>query len=418
MKQIVLFVVAILVGFSMFAEKKIDDPSDETKKYWEMFSINFAPVQESLKKFVSAKENVVSSLETNIDERKNIDLLKKKLLSKTISDAEKSILEKQINDREAKLDSKVGEFIETYKMPALELMESLREIEEKRKRVGKTDIVKEYERIAKSGQFSHLYKLFGVLDAGCIDKKSFDNKCLKNWVNTCSGVFSTAEGKLAREFIDDSLNLVLKPSDEPQVLFEDDKVSIVEDWYHSAIATGTYACLFLSSQGYNFQKKSLFFKDDNGPEWLRLANEKSNQNFSNIMKFCPPRDIASKVEELLKHNRVADYEKKYNLPNIKKFAEGCDKFVKSVCANVKFVDESEMALIYATQGCDHRGVTKADIEKDVDKFKESSAWTEAEIKSHQMMATVLDSCSDAKKKDYQWVFQLPEFSSECKKKFK
>jgi hypothetical protein len=418
MKQIVLFIGAILVGLPIIAEKKIDSPSDETKKYWELYLTNFAPFQESIKKFVSAKENVVSSLESNINERKNINLLKKKLLLKTISDADKSIIEKQINDREATLDSKVGEFIETYKIPALELIESLREIEEKRKKIGKNDIGKEYERIAKSGQFSHLYKLFGVLDAGCIDQKSFDNKCLKNWINTCSGVFSTAEGKLAREFIDDSLDLVAKPSDEPQVLFEDDRVSKVEDWYHSAIATGTYACLFLSSQGYNFQKKSLFFKDDNGPEWLRLANEKSNQNFSKFMKFCPPRETASKVDELLKNNRVADYEKKYNLPNIKKFAEGCDKFVKSVCANVKFVDESEMALIYATQGCDHRGVTKADIEKDVENFKESSAWTEAEIKSHQMMATVLDSCSDAKKKGYQWVFKVPEFSSECKKKLK
>lgn len=411
--------LSILVLFFSSLVSAEDSPD---KKYWKLYLEKANPILKSFQDLEGSKAEIVTALFEHKQKILEVDKLSKKLNNKKLSEADRSIIEKQLDDIGASIDVAWSKFEEKFQFVALELSDAvdLRREKIKNKILSKKDIEGEFDALVSRKTFKHNHNLLQLVDSKCVKDQKFNSECLKKWISNCAETFSTVDNRLAYEAIDDQLVLKLNPSDSPSELFkrtwEDETVP---NWFKDGISTGTYACLFVASQGYKFQKQSVYFENFEEPAWLTALRERENYTLIKIANICPPEPIAiqNRGKELLANPRVAKDVKKVSLPSYLKGVAFCEMFVKETCKNVHRISPEDFAYNYATKGCEVRNVTKQDVADDVADFKEGSS-TDADIKKHEQIAEVIEACSIVEKKAYEWKYVPAIVSNDCKKRRK
>ena len=424
--DIKLFVPKILLIALLSFPKFVFAEDSPEQKFWKLYLEKATPIVKSIQALEEKKSRVVNTYFEYNQQIDEINKLSKKLKDKKLSEGDRSIIEKQINDAEAKAEKSWSEFTENYQFVALELSDAIDLRREKVKSKSKDNILtrivleEEYDALVNRRAFKYTHNLLHLIDSRCVTDQKFNTECLKTWISTCAVTFSTAEKKLAYESIDNQLRLNLTPSDSPSEMFKELWAEVAPpQWYQDGISAGTYGCLFIAAQGYQFQKQKVFFENFNGPDWLASLRERENYTLVKIANICPPEPSAIQIrgKELMANPRVAEDVKKVSLPSYLKGVSFCEMFVKKTCENLHQVSADELAYNYSTVGCETRSVTAKDVAKDVENFKEGSS-TDADIKKHESLAEIIESCSIVQKKGYDWKFVKAVVSKDCKKRSK
>lgn len=259
-------ILLISYSTSVFA----NEPSD-TNSLWKKHIENRNRIIEQFNALKSKRKDVSPQLVKMIAVAEDISKLNSKLYSEKTSDAEKSVLQKEVSDLEGSNKLLVEDLLSNYATPLLEFFTHFEKIQKTNKKI-KIDaaVNTALDMTIKEVRFTYdTYQ--NLFDGSCINSdQSFNKKCAVKWVGSCAENFTSKGKKLGTSYISSDLEIQDK-------LFETQKDAMsyiapeTEDSAKNKIATeyGAFlvnACLFISEQGYDFEKNELYFENHKTPE--------------------------------------------------------------------------------------------------------------------------------------------------------
>jgi len=92
-------------------------------------------------------------------------------------------------------------------------------------------------------------------------------------------------------------------------------------------------------------------------------------------------------------------------------AKNCKQVVVKYCSST-YLLKNNIILVYPKINCENREVTKQDILRDIKRMKRLGS-TEAEVLKHSVLLDIIDTCTGASNKGYEWDYKKPVLEDDC-----
>lgn len=171
-------------------------------------------------------------------------------------------------------------------------------------------------------------------------------------------------------------------------------------------------CKLASLVGQDFEPKSAI-PPDPPPAWAEFIPDDDNASkpMAYEQKYCvdakPSAAILAKLA--LYSNDPFDEWRFIVSANLKQ----CNVLIGIFCRD-SYVVKDKVILTYPTVGCEIREVTREDVEKDLDNWRNDGI-TEADILNHSTLLDTIDLCQAASNAGYVWDYKKPSLGKDCHK---
>lgn len=229
--------------------------------------------------------------------------------------------------------------------------------------------------------------------------------------NQCSRhSYGSEDGHLFVELIEDNftVNRVQLETFDEAAQFNESTIN-AGDFDKILYKVRYYACATVSAAGERFLPRD-FSNHLPEPSW---TTEISGSTMEAWEKRCfvkmPDLDEIQSLEKLSHHYLIKKSESyviaKW-LSTWRNMRDQCSHAISSICKNTYPMNNLVVAT-YATRGYGLREVTRNDVEKDLNGFRDNEFITEAGILNHERLRDRIDFCQRAHDKDWRWAYQAP-----------
>lgn len=190
--------ILLLISNICFADDSRNSESklSDTNLYWSKYLEKVEPILNRVQNIEADKVEISKKLDEILKATEQYDQAHEKFSNPKIAEAEKSILEKKLNELGTEVDLLRKQFLEKFQLIGYELLkEFYTNYDSKKKSKGKKDrlvVQKTVDQFLKEKQFKG-HHIFSLIDGKCIDNKKFNELCLKNWISICSKSFASTE---------------------------------------------------------------------------------------------------------------------------------------------------------------------------------------------------------------------------------
>lgn len=369
--------------------------------------IRIKSINLSFDSLIENRNEELKNFEKLITLQEEYSKMSSKLFDKGRSEAEESIFIKKLNDLNEQSNAQSEMLLEKYKFATIEIFSRLNKLTEKEKNKSKSNFLeKAFDSLKKDRSINGIDQS-SLFDQKCIKDRNFNESCLKDWISDCSKKFISKNKKLGFEYIDDDLESKSEFYKNSEEFVNSHPNDEKYTWASEGFQAIADACWFVSAQGFEFQKKEIYFKDFKTPQWIEDLPYSDWINSEDFSVKCPdkPNKIIYRINTLKAEKRISKYDRnKFN--STEKRLKYCQNFVAKSCKNVERIGDLDVAFNYVTKGCNIRQVTNSDVQQDIQNFK-LSGMTDADIKSHSRISEVLTVCKLANGKEYFWDYEAP-----------